>query len=168
MIVRHAANAQHTGAHGGSATACAQHSRAPLHCTLTRSSQRRLHATTSILKENHMSPASDLRIAVLPGDGIGVEVMEACLPVVEAAARKLNCPPLSWNRLSGGAAAYRDTGNAFTDDAMREVERADAILFGAMGLPEVRYPDGTEIAPQLDIRMALDLYAGVRPIRALP
>jgi 3-isopropylmalate dehydrogenase len=115
-----------------------------------------------------MSPASDLRIAVLPGDGIGVEVMEACLPVVEAAARKLNCPPLSWNRLSGGAAAYRDTGNAFTDDAMREVERADAILFGAMGLPEVRYPDGTEIAPQLDIRMALDLYAGVRPIRALP
>jgi 3-isopropylmalate dehydrogenase len=115
-----------------------------------------------------MSSVSDLRIAVLPGDGIGVEVMDACLPVVESVARQLNCPPLSWNRLSGGAGAYRDTGVAFTDEAMREVERADAILFGAMGLPDVRYPDGTEIAPQLDIRMALDLYAGVRPIRALP
>ena len=42
------------------------------------------------------------------------------------------------------------------------------ILFGAMGLPDVRYPDGTEIAPQLDIRVNLDLYAGVRPIRAIP
>jgi 3-isopropylmalate dehydrogenase len=115
-----------------------------------------------------MSQISDLRIAVLPGDGIGVEVMAACLPVVEAVARKLNCPALSWNKLSGGAGAYRDTGSALAEAAMREVERADAILFGAMGLPEVRYPDGTEIAPQLDIRMALDLYAGVRPIRSLP
>jgi 3-isopropylmalate dehydrogenase len=115
-----------------------------------------------------MSSGSDLRIAVLPGDGIGVEVMDACLPVVETVLRQLNCPPMSWNRLAGGARAYRDTGVAFTEDAMREVERADAILFGAMGLPDVRYPDGTEIAPQLDIRTALDLYAGVRPIRALP
>jgi 3-isopropylmalate dehydrogenase len=37
-----------------------------------------------------------------------------------------------------------------------------------MGLPDVRYPDGTEIAPQLDLRRNLDLYAGVRPIRAIP
>ena len=50
-----------------------------------------------------MSSVSDLRIAVLPGDGIGVEVMDACLPVVESIARQLNCPPLSWNRLPGGA-----------------------------------------------------------------
>jgi len=115
-----------------------------------------------------MSAASDLRIAVLPGDGIGVEVMDACLPVLEAVVTRLNCPPLSWNKLPGGATAYRDTGAAFTDDAMRAVERADAILFGAMGLPDVRFPDGTEIAPQLDIRVALDLYAGVRPIRSIP
>jgi 3-isopropylmalate dehydrogenase len=42
------------------------------------------------------------------------------------------------------------------------------VLFGAMGWPEVRYPDGTEIAPQLDLRVRLDLYAGVRPIRTIP
>ena len=110
---------------------------------------------------------SELNIAVLPGDGIGVEVMDACLAVVDALASKAGLRP-RWNRLAGGANAYRETGAAFTDAAMRQCERADAILFGAMGLPEVRYPDGTEIAPQLDIRIHLQLYAGVRPIRALP
>jgi isocitrate/isopropylmalate dehydrogenase len=44
---------------------------------------------------------------------------------------------------------------------------ADAILLGAMGLPHVRYKDGTEISPQLDLREHLELYAGVRPIRPL-
>ncbi len=51
---------------------------------------------------------------------------------------------------------------------MRDCEKADAILFGAMGMPDIRYPDGTEIAPQLDIRVQFELYAGVRPIRAIP
>jgi len=45
---------------------------------------------------------------------------------------------------------------------------ADAILLGAMGWPGIRYPDGTEIAPQIDLRVRLGLYAGVRPIRAIP
>ena len=114
-----------------------------------------------------MRSGSQLQIAVLPGDGIGAEVMDACLTVLDALSRRT---PLrfDWKRLEGGANAYRETGNAFTDDAMQECERADAILFGAMGLPDVRYPDGTEIAPQLDIRIHLELYAGVRPIRALP
>jgi 3-isopropylmalate dehydrogenase len=42
------------------------------------------------------------------------------------------------------------------------------MLFGAMGWPSIRYPDGTEIAPQLDLRFRLELYAGVRPVRAIP
>ena len=114
-----------------------------------------------------MASGSQLRIAVLPGDGIGVEVMDACLRVLDALSTR-NSLHLAWNKLPGGANAYRQTGSAFTEEAMRACEQADAILFGAMGLPEVRYPDGTEIAPQLDIRVHLELYAGVRPIRALP
>jgi 3-isopropylmalate dehydrogenase len=51
---------------------------------------------------------------------------------------------------------------------MRAAKEADAILFGAMGLPTVRYADGTEILPQLDFRERLNLYAGVRPLRMLP
>jgi 3-isopropylmalate dehydrogenase len=105
---------------------------------------------------------------VLPGDGIGVEVMDACLPVLETLAERVGGFRLSFDRLSGGAGEYLRTGTALSDEAMKEVTRADAILFGAMGLPDVRYPDGTEIAPQLDIRTELELYAGVRPIRAIP
>ncbi len=114
-----------------------------------------------------MIRGSELRIAVLPGDGIGIEVMDACLTVLDALSEKID-RRFEWSRLPGGAGLYRDTGNAFPDESMRECERADAILFGAMGLPDVRYTDGTEIAPQLDIRINLDLYAGVRPIRTIP
>ena len=114
-----------------------------------------------------MASRSDLNIAVLPGDGIGIEVMDACLGVLDRLCGALG-PRCRWNRLAGGAIAYRDTGTAFSDAAMRECEHADAILFGAMGMPDIRYPDGTEIAPQLDIRQHLELYAGVRPIRAIP
>ena len=112
--------------------------------------------------------ASDFRIVVLPGDGIGTEVMDACLALLEPVQRKVGGFRLAYEPHPGGAAAYRDTGVAFSDAAMQACERADAILFGSMGLPDVRYPDGTEIAPQLDLRKHLELYAGVRPIRAIP
>jgi len=46
--------------------------------------------------------------------------------------------------------------------------RADAILLGAMGLPAVRYPNGTEVTPQIELREHFRLYAGVRPVRVLP
>ena len=112
--------------------------------------------------------SSDFRIVVLPGDGIGVEVMDACLAVLAPLQRRVGGFALAYEPHPGGAAAYRDTGVAFSDAAMQACERADAILLGAMGLPDVRYPDGTEIAPHLDLRDRLELYAGVRPIRALP
>jgi 3-isopropylmalate dehydrogenase len=110
--------------------------------------------------------ANDFRIVVLPGDGIGPEVMDACLAVLAALEKAHGGFRLHYETHAGGAQCYADTGTAFPDSAMRASRAADAILFGAMGLPHVRYPDGTEIAPQLDLRDALDLYAGVRPIRA--
>jgi 3-isopropylmalate dehydrogenase len=110
---------------------------------------------------------ADFRIVVLPGDGIGPEVMQACLAVLAALERAVGGFRLAYEQHPGGAQCYADTGVAFPDSAMRAAREADAILFGAMGLPHVRYPDGTEIAPQLDLRDALDLYAGVRPIRAI-
>jgi len=115
-----------------------------------------------------VTASSELHIAVLPGDGIGAEVMDACLPLLGALAARVGGFRLHFDRLPGGAGEYRRTGTALSDEAMKQVARADAILFGAMGLPDVRYPDGTEIAPQLDIRTELELYAGVRPIRTVP
>ena len=117
---------------------------------------------------DNVSLSSDLRIAVLPGDGIGIEVMEACLEVLDRLTKRVGNTRFVWNKLQGGAIAYRDTGTALSDDAMKQIGAADAILFGAMGMPDIRYPDGTEIAPQLDIRIEYELYAGVRPIRTLP
>ena len=107
-------------------------------------------------------------IATFPGDGIGLEVTQSAIAVMDAAARKVGGLAFRYEELAGGAGAYRDTGVALADEDFERAKAADAILFGAMGLPDVRYPDGTEIAPQLDLRFRLELYAGVRPIKALP
>ena len=116
-----------------------------------------------------MTRNSAFDIAVFPGDGIGVEVMDAAIEVLHAVQRKVGGFELNLSdALPGGAAAYRDTGVALSDEALQRAGEADAVLFGAMGLPDVRYPDGTEIAPQLDLRFHFELYAGVRPVKALP
>ena len=104
-------------------------------------------------------------ICVLPGDGIGVEVIDATLPVLEKAAKGFS---LEFRHYPAGAQHYAKTGDALPEATFAAAKAADAILFGAMGWPEIRYPDGTEIAPQLDLRFRLGLYAGVRPCRAIP
>ena len=111
---------------------------------------------------------TELKIAVLPGDGIGLEIMAACLGALDALERKIGGYRLVMESLPGGAAAYRDTGVALSDESFRKAQAADAILFGAMGLPEVRHPDGTEIAPHLEMRREFELYAGVRPVKSYP
>lgn len=110
---------------------------------------------------------SDCNIVVLPGDGIGTEVIEATLALLDPLQRRFGFS-LKYDHRPGGAFHYQKTGTAFPDSSMKACETADAILFGAMGWPDIRYTDGTEIAPQLDMRVHLDLYAGVRPIRAIP
>ena len=106
-------------------------------------------------------------IAVLPGDGIGVEVTDAALVVLQAVGQRIGRRFLTTVH-PAGAGHYRDQGVALPEPTLEACRRAHAILFGAMGLPEVRTADGTEVIPQLDIRFALDLYAGVRPIRTWP
>jgi 3-isopropylmalate dehydrogenase len=109
-----------------------------------------------------------LDIAVLPGDGIGIEVMDACLELLRAAQATSAGPSLRFTEHAAGAQHYARSGVALPEATLTACQRADAILFGAGGWPQIRYPDGTEIAPQLDLRQALDLYAGVRPIRWFP
>lgn len=108
---------------------------------------------------------SDLNIAVLPGDGIGEEVMNAAGQVLAALEAKIGIR-FKLDYQKAGAQHYLDTGVALPDSVLKVCDEADAILFGAMGLPHVRGKDGTEIIPQLDLRFHFDLYAGVRPIRS--
>ena len=110
--------------------------------------------------------SQSLDIAVLPGDGIGREVMAACLELLAAAQQTVGAmPQLRCTSYAAGAQYYAESGDALPEATLDACRRADAILFGSMGWPDVRFPDGTEIIPQLDLRMALGLYAGVRPIR---
>ena len=111
---------------------------------------------------------SSFLIGVVPGDGIGHEVMDAGLAALTALAKSTPALAFEWRHLPGGAQHYLDTGTAFPDTSMQALEKCDAILFGAIGLPHVRYPDGTEISSQLDIRDHFELFAGVRPVRAMP
>jgi 3-isopropylmalate dehydrogenase len=111
--------------------------------------------------------STDYEIAVLPGDGIGVEVTDAGLALLRALEPRLG-RRFHTTAHPAGAGHYRSTGTALPDTTLEACRRSHAILFGAMGLPDVRGPDGTEVIPQLDIRFALDLYAGVRPIRTWP
>lgn len=115
-----------------------------------------------------MKASTDFHIAVFAGDGIGREITEPCLQVLTRAAERAGGFALSYERLPAGAATYRETGESLPKSSMAQAQRADAILLAAMGLPEVRYPDGTEVSPQLELRFALELYAGVRPVCSVP
>ena len=110
---------------------------------------------------------SNYDICVLPGDGIGVEVIDATLPILEKVSAGAGFS-LKFETHPAGAQHYKASGEALPEKTFEAAKAADAMLFGAMGWPEIRYPDGTEIAPQLDLRFRLELYAGVRPARAIP
>ena len=107
-------------------------------------------------------------IAVLPGDGIGPEVMAPALAVLNKVAASTPRLKLRFIEVLVGAGYYRDTGTSLPESTVRLCEQADAILLGACGLPHIRYPDNTEIMPQVELRFIFDLYAGVRPCRLIP
>jgi 3-isopropylmalate dehydrogenase len=110
----------------------------------------------------------ELSIAVFPGDGIGREVMTPCLAILEEVASRTGGFRLRFDSYEAGAELYLKTGVALPDEALRAASSADAILLGAMGHPDVRYPNGTEVVPQIDLRDRFQLYAGLRPVRVIP
>lgn len=109
-----------------------------------------------------------LSIAVLPGDGIGMEITRPCVELVQQALAQAGEPAFEENWLEAGAGAYKKLGSALPAETVASCRKADAILLAAMGDPTVRYPDGTEMIPQIDLRFELELYAGVRPVRSVP
>ena len=108
------------------------------------------------------------KIAVFGGDGIGPEVIAPCLTLLDAAAGQVEGLSLDYQNLEAGASLYARTGEAFPEECFEAAKDADAMLLGAMGLPDVRGPDGRELAPQLELRERLALFAGVRPVRTWP
>ncbi|TYL88662.1 isocitrate/isopropylmalate dehydrogenase family protein [Bradyrhizobium cytisi] len=114
-----------------------------------------------------MSANNAFHIAVLAGDGIGPEVMTPAIEVLRKIETKSDLR-FRFTEAPAGANNYLATGKSMPDSTIKLCEEADAILLGACGLPSVRYPDNTEIAPQIELRFIFDLYAGVRPARLIP
>ncbi len=107
-------------------------------------------------------------IAVVPGDGIGPEVISAAIEILEAACGLTGGFALKFQDAPAGAGTYLEQGEALPASTFETCRQSDAILLGACGLPDVRYPDGTEIIPQVTLRIKLDLFAGIRPAATIP
>lgn len=106
------------------------------------------------------------QIAVIGGDGIGPEVIEAAIPLIDRAAARHGLA-LNFERLPYGADHYLKTKETLPDAAFRHLrDDVDAILLGAMGDPRV---PGNEHARDilLGLRFRLDLYINFRPVRLL-
>ena len=114
-----------------------------------------------------MSANNALHIAVLGGDGIGPEVMAPALEVLRKIEKNSDLK-FRFTDAAAGANNYVATGKSMPESTVRLCDEADAILLGACGMPSVRYPDNTEIMPQVELRFHFDLYAGVRPARLIP
>ena len=115
-----------------------------------------------------MSANTAFHIAVLPGDGIGHEVMAPTLDILHRIEATTPSLKFRFSEAQAGAEHYKATGKSMSQATIKLCEEADAILLGACGLPSVRYPDNTEIMPQVELRFIFDLYAGVRPARLVP
>ncbi|GHU09094.1 3-isopropylmalate dehydrogenase [Betaproteobacteria bacterium] len=110
------------------------------------------------------------KIACLPGDGVGPEVTAEGVKVLKVAQELSGAFSLEFENLVAGANLYQTTGEVFPDAAYETCKKADAIFLGAMGLPQVTYPDGTEVQGSIIVRMRkeFNLFAGVRPIKLYP
>lgn len=113
--------------------------------------------------------ASVFSLLLLPGDGIGVEVVNACQPVLQALADKGYAQFHCETALIGGA-AYDAEGTPLSDATIEKARAADAVLLGAVGGPkwaDVAYDLRPE-AGLLKLRSALGLYANIRPAVVYP
>ncbi len=107
-----------------------------------------------------------MRIAVVGGDGTGPEVVAEAEKVLDAAADRFGLD-LEYVPVDLGGERYLRTGEVLTDDDMKLLASSDAILFGAIGHPDVP-PGILERGVLLRIRFELDQYVNLRPIKLYP
>jgi tartrate dehydrogenase/decarboxylase/D-malate dehydrogenase len=106
-----------------------------------------------------------LKIALYPGDGIGPEVLDASLQVVDAAQRAIGGFRLDYERFDWGMAHYDRHGRVAPGDFLTTLRGFDAIFLGAVGWP-ARLPDSVTLTPLIQLRQAFGLYANVRPAQS--
>ncbi len=123
------------------------------------------------------------RIALYPGDGIGVEVIEGAVKVLEAVQARCQQPTrsstpesaqagdegfaLTFDHIPWGADYWQRYGSVVPENFLEVLASYDAILMGALG-DAARIPDHLTVAPLIKIRQTFDQYAAVRPARLFP
>jgi 3-isopropylmalate dehydrogenase len=112
----------------------------------------------------------DFKIAVLPGDGIGPEIIDQAKKVIIAVGKKYNH---KFNFTHGlvGAIAIDKTGNPLPAETLELCKSSDAVLFGAIGDPKYDNNPSAKVRPEqglLAMRKELGLYANVRPVTTFP
>jgi tartrate dehydrogenase/decarboxylase/D-malate dehydrogenase len=107
------------------------------------------------------------RIAAIPGDGIGVEVIAAGIEVLQALAQRDGSFSVAFDHFDWGSDHYKRTGLMMPENGRAQIKGHDAIFFGAVGAPDV--PDHVTLwGLRLAICQPFDQYANVRPTRVLP
>ncbi|POF28773.1 tartrate dehydrogenase [Roseibium marinum] len=107
------------------------------------------------------------KIAAIPADGIGPEVIAAGLQALEALSRRDGGFSLDVTHFDWGSERYKRTGTLMPEDGTQQLKEFDAIFFGAVGAPDV--PDHVTLwGLRLPICQGFDQYANVRPTRILP
>ena len=104
-------------------------------------------------------------VPVIPGDGIGPEIVAEGCKVLEAAADKYNFS-LDWKEYSLGAEHYLKTGELVSEDTLKELSKYRALFLGAIGDPRVR-PGILEKGVLLTMRFYFDQYVNLRPVKLL-
>ncbi len=112
----------------------------------------------------------ELNIALLPGDGIGPEVIDQAVKVCDAIAKKYD-HKINWTPALTGAAAIDAVGEPYPDETHEICVNADAVLFGAIGHPRFDNDPSAKVRPEqglLKMRQKLGLFANVRPTFTFP
>ena len=109
-----------------------------------------------------------IKIAVLPGDGIGPEIIQETLKVVESVSKKIDIK-FDYKFCDVGAIAIDKYNNPLPDETLKICKESDAVLFGAIGHPKFDNNPNLKIRPEqglLKLRKELGLYANLRPVKS--
>ncbi|MGL1889075.1 MAG: 3-isopropylmalate dehydrogenase [Reichenbachiella sp.] len=112
----------------------------------------------------------DFKIGVLAGDGIGPEIVEQAIKVMDAVATKFG-HKFNYTEALVGAIAIDETGNPYPDETHQVCLDSDAVLFGAIGDPKYDNNPAAKVRPEqglLGMRQKLGLYANIRPVATFP
>jgi 3-isopropylmalate dehydrogenase len=112
----------------------------------------------------------DFKIAVLPGDGIGPEIIDQAKKVITAVSKRFN-HKFNFTHALVGAIAIDKTGNPLPPETLELCKSSDAVLFGSIGDPKYDNNPAAKVRPEqglLAMRKELGLYANVRPVTTFP